>query len=105
MSARRCSRCALDWPDRQAFRRCHQCGGRTDWVSNADAMPEPEATSLERRLRFEREYEKYDRGEESECGPGREGPTPEFVGALEARAIIELERSHPEVSGRGTIES
>lgn len=84
MAARRCSRCSLNWPVLDAFKRCPVCEGRTWSAANAEPMTADEAKVAVREAQFERYYEKHD--EE------REGPTPEVEGAQEAREIIALER-------------
>jgi hypothetical protein len=60
MPARRCSICAADWPHRDDFKKCPECGERTSPVSNIDAMDLREAMSRKRSAEFERFYEKWD---------------------------------------------
>lgn len=55
MSARRCSTCALNWPDEYpAYKLCPQCDGSTDQVNNATAMSQSQANAVA----FEAFYEK-----------------------------------------------
>ena len=59
--ALRCSTCGLSWPLDDEYKKCKQCEGKTDPVSNIRPMPLDEAKSLAAHLDFERYYEK--RGE------------------------------------------
>jgi hypothetical protein len=59
MIAFRCSLCTISWPNESVYRRCPQCEGRTDQISDAaedEVLPVEEAASLARHYEFERLY-------------------------------------------------
>ncbi len=85
MSARRCSRCSLNFPHATRWGRCPVCGEKTDSLADARPMSEQEARSVAAHAEHDRHYarreaERRRRGE----------PTPEELGAAEAREIIAL---------------
>lgn len=58
-SARRCTMCAIDWPDNYTlYSKCLECGEKTDRISNGNPMASAEAKSRKSWLDFERFYEK-----------------------------------------------
>lgn len=85
MSARRCSRCSVNWPDVLAYEVCPGCLDRTDSISNATALAKDEATGLASRVKFDRFYEERERERTA-----RGEPTPDEVGARQARDEIAL---------------
>lgn len=81
---RRCSVCAISWPNFLEFARCPKCGEKTALVNNEKPMDLREATSLKRHLEFDRKY--------AEREAHRQGPSPEDRGRQEAAEIIQLDR-------------
>lgn len=58
---RRCSTCALNFPDAIKWRTCARCGERTDYIGNAAPnLTDEEATSILRH----REFAEYEEKEE-----------------------------------------
>lgn len=60
MSAARCSACGISWPDAKDYRKCPQCQGKTDAVSNETAIDSSVAASLANHAEFERYYAKWE---------------------------------------------
>lgn len=86
MSARRCSTCNYYWPHTSEYARCPTCGERTDSLADTRPMSRDEAKRIAARAEFDRRYE------HREAERLRRGePTPEELGAAEAREIIRLE--------------
>jgi predicted amidophosphoribosyltransferase len=84
MAARRCIDCRIDWPNGSDYLRCPDCGEATD----RDYEIEPDFTWDEaaRRRRFAAFYREWDLGRLL-CGD----PSPEALGALEARQVRRAE--------------
>lgn len=86
MAARRCSRCALDFPHLSRWSRCPVCGEKTDSLAEVRPMSESEARSVAAHAEFDRLYERREQERRR-----RGEPTPEDLGAAEAKEIIALE--------------
>ena len=70
--SRRCSLCALNFPDDDRFKLCLSCDEPTDRVGNVIPMPEDEAVSMLNHKLFEAFYEKWDAEQpplEERCEP------------------------------------
>lgn len=52
--------CAHNWPLDDTFKKCADCGEKTDPCANIDSMSMADAVSLKANLDFERFYEKWD---------------------------------------------
>jgi predicted amidophosphoribosyltransferase len=84
VATRRCSACAANWPTDNRYTTCPTCGEKTDYMGTASAMSRREALHLVFEAHYERrEQERIRRGD----------PSPEEIGAAEARELIELERA------------
>lgn len=83
VAAARCSGCNLDFPT--DFKRCARCGVRTSPYQSATPMDRKDALRIARQSLFEREYDKRCLGVDSRCGPRPAGPSPEALGARDAR--------------------
>lgn len=58
-SARRCTICALSFPNDPAWKQCASCGGPTDIIGNASPnITDEEATSILRHREFTEYLEK-----------------------------------------------
>lgn len=58
-SARRCSICAISFPNHDKWKKCAQCGEPTDIIGNAEPnVTDVEAVSLLRNREFEEYLEK-----------------------------------------------
>lgn len=73
--ARRCSLCAIDWPDDKTYKICPSCEdeGGTDRCRDVTPLSDDEALSMKLHFEFERFYEEYD----ADADPSRLDPTPE----------------------------
>lgn len=58
--ARRCSMCAVNWPDASEFTYCPECGDDTSRIREIIPIPYEEAKSRRLHADFERYYEKWD---------------------------------------------
>ncbi len=90
MPARRCATCKIDWPSAGDFLICPVCGERCEYEPLvASPMSFDHAR---KRAQFERIYRERERERER-----RGDPSPEALGALEARRQIaqirELDRA------------
>lgn len=75
---RRCSTCAINYPNAFKHAKCYACGANTD--VRMDDKPHENWKQLAHDAHYTRR--------EAE----REGPSPEEIGRQEARTIIELEK-------------
>jgi hypothetical protein len=82
--ARRCSECKVRWPE--TFRRCPHCKRSTTFYANASAIAEDHVDSALKHLRFEEHYATHEAERIA-----RGDPSPEELGAEEARQLLELE--------------
>lgn len=60
--SRRCSLCAIDWPDTEDYATCPQClnDEGTDRCRGVRPLPDDEARSMKLRFQFEWFYEEWD---------------------------------------------
>lgn len=58
--ARRCSMCAVNWPDLPEYSKCPECGDTADRVKELTPISEDEARSRKRHAEFETFYEQWD---------------------------------------------
>lgn len=86
MPAYRCSDCAVDWPVQVKYRKCPGCGTPTSNM-NTSAMTIKDAERKAAHLRFERFYRVWDEERQR-----RGEPSPEVIGAEEAREQVRRER-------------
>lgn len=87
MPAKSCPACKEAWPIEPEYNSCPRCGNATVYRPLADALTEDEAQTKLAHLRFDRYYERR------ELDRRRRGdPTPEALGAIEAKRIIEQGR-------------
>jgi hypothetical protein len=78
MSARRCPGCAVYYPDFPEHKKCGVCGRVTTLYRKRGPEPDWKERAAEAY------YKRHDEA--------REGPTPEELGAAEAKEIIALEQ-------------
>lgn len=88
MAVNRCSMCGTNWPHHKSFNRCPVCLEKTDTVVRGKPITFTEAKKLANEAEFERYYAEHDRR--------RKGPSPEEIGAEEARSIYELDQAFNE---------
>ena len=79
MSARRCSRCAISYPNLVRHSKCHGCEAETSVMN--DEKPQDDWK--------QRAWESYYRIHDA----ARQGPDPDELGRREARKLIEMERA------------
>lgn len=65
--SRRCSICAINWPDTNDFKYCPACGEDTGRIRDIVPIDADDARSRKLHAEFERFYEKWD----STQDPGR----------------------------------
>lgn len=87
VAAKRCSFCALNFPNSHEYSRCPSCEGTTSLIGNATPMTPAHARLVAARARFQRFYEA--REDERER---RGAPSPDELGGQEAAEILALER-------------
>lgn len=58
--ARRCSICAVNWPDDKGYRYCPECGEDTGRIKDITPIDEDEARSRKVHAEFEKFMEKWD---------------------------------------------
>lgn len=70
--ARRCSMCAIDWPDTKEYKICPSCLDEdgTDRCRDVTPLDDDDARSKRLHFEFERYYEEYD----AEADPARLRP-------------------------------
>ena len=78
MSARRCSACAINYPNVLQHETCPGCGAKTDVLT--DASPQEDW----KRRAWEAFYTIHD--------AARQGPDPDELGRQEARELIDMDR-------------
>lgn len=71
--ARRCSLCAIDWPDTKEYKVCPSCEDPdgTDRCRDVTPLDDDEARSLKLNYEFDRFYEDYD----AKADPARLDPS------------------------------
>lgn len=84
MASHRCFRCGIEWPVSRKNVTCLRCGEKLEYAPYGIPLNLKEAEALKREIEFEQFYEKWD--------AERKGPTPEEIGAQQAREIHALER-------------
>lgn len=100
MSARRCSRCALYWPNSTDYAKCAECKETTDFFPYASPMSDEDAVSRVAHVKFaeyEAIWEQARAGDEGAikflrstgATPPPVGPLPEDEGTQEARELME----------------
>lgn len=96
MSAYRCESCLISWPHHPlkmggqavSFVTCPVCGTKTENWPYGKPIEVADARQILQDVLYERACERRDREREA-----RGEPSPEEVGAQEARQLIELERA------------
>lgn len=58
-AGKRCSICALDWPDERLYDRCPSCHEATSRFTNLSPMTSEEGESRIAHIEFEKFYERY----------------------------------------------
>lgn len=85
MAAKRCSNCAVNFPNSHEWSVCPVCLGTTSLLTNETPMTPSSARAITRQAKFDRFYEQTWEAK-------RQGPTPEERGRREAASIIEAAR-------------
>ncbi len=87
MSALLCDTCQERWPVSKDFATCPACLVDTELQEGMEGMTKDQAESAVKHIKFERWYAKWEDKREK-----RGDPSPETVGALEAKEILQLEK-------------
>lgn len=82
--SRRCPECSLYWPTHLNLSSCLECDGRL-FISDGEPMSDEEVNRRKLTAEFNEWYEQRE--------AQRNGPTPEEIGAEEARAELERYRA------------
>jgi hypothetical protein len=85
MAAKRCSTCAINYPNSHEWGVCPVCLERTDLLTNEQPITPSSARAILREAKFNRFYEQTWEAK-------RQGPTPEERGRREAEEIIQAAR-------------
>lgn len=88
MAARLCDTCNERWPTTTDFKTCPACLVDTIYSRGLKAISKKEALSAVNHIKFSRYYRKWEQKREE-----RGDPSPELLGALDAREAIKLERA------------
>ena len=81
MAAYVCHTCAVKWPHTKPYKKCPQCLTYCEYSAGASALGSGEARALANYAKFDRFYDMWCKAAEK-----RGDPTPEFLGAMEAKA-------------------
>lgn len=87
MPALVCPDCSENWPTDKAYVTCPACLIDTRYSTGISAMLIREAERKVKGIKFDRYYTNWEEKREK-----RGDPSPESIGALEAREIARLER-------------
>jgi hypothetical protein len=85
MAAKRCSTCAINYPNSHEWAVCAVCLERTDLLTNEQPITPASARAIARQAKFDRFYEQTWEAK-------RQGPPPEEIGRQEAEALIRQAR-------------
>lgn len=91
MPAKVCPDCNVPWPSTVDYKTCPFCLVDTEYQSGRNAISKAKAESEVAHVKFERYYKAWEERREKQGEP-----SPEALGALEAKEILRLERI-PEV--------